>query len=59
MIQTFDKTGSNYSNPRILTIFNRHFHILEAQLEILLKKLYDLGGDDEIIPYIKGFYEAN
>ena len=49
----------NRENRRTLIKLEREFKSLKNELNQLLRKLFDLGKDDLLIPQIKKIYEAN
>ncbi|MCK5027057.1 MAG: N-6 DNA methylase [Candidatus Pacebacteria bacterium] len=59
LIQKQGKIDQNHNNKRALTKLNREFESLKTDLCELLKKLFNLGNDDLLIPLIKEMYEAN
>ncbi|MBA3016983.1 MAG: N-6 DNA methylase [Desulfobacteraceae bacterium] len=59
LIQKQGKIDKNHNNKRALTRLHREFESLKNDLSELLKKLFDLGNDDLLIPLIKEMYEAN
>ncbi|MFZ2653286.1 MAG: hypothetical protein WAX69_00070, partial [Victivallales bacterium] len=48
-----------HGDKRTLTRLNREFEFLKKEINELLKKLFDLGSGDPLIPLIKEMYEAN
>ena len=59
LIQTQSDIDKKQGDKRSLIKLNRQFNILNKSIDAKLKKLYDLGDDDRIIPLIKDLYEAN
>ena len=59
LISIFDKIDANAGNKRVLTPLQNQFAREKENLEKLLAKLYNLGNDDLLIPFIKELYEAN
>ena len=49
----------NVNNKRVLTPLQRMFKREKEALDQLLNRLYNLGVDDSLIPYIKDLYEAH
>jgi len=59
LIKIQDQIDANIGNKRTLTPLQRQFEKEKLSLANQLAKLYDLGGDDSLIPLIKELYEAN
>lgn len=49
----------NVSSERILIPLHREFNSLKADLDALLKQLYQLNNDDRLIPLISQIYATN
>ncbi|MCU4604840.1 Eco57I restriction-modification methylase domain-containing protein [Acinetobacter ursingii] len=59
LIEIYDKIDVNVNNKRVLTPLQRMFKREKEALDQLLNRLYNLGVDDSLIPYIKDLYEAH
>lgn len=59
LIQTNGLITENSGNKRVKIPFVRKFEGLEVQLNTALKKLYNLGEDDNLIPLISKIYATN
>ncbi|MFA5501867.1 MAG: Eco57I restriction-modification methylase domain-containing protein [Sulfurovaceae bacterium] len=59
LISIYTQIDANIGNKRVLIPLQSQFAREKANLEKLLAKLYDLGNDDSLIPFIKELYEAN
>ncbi len=59
LINIQDQIDLNIGNKRTLTPLQGQFIREKINLEKLLAKLFDLGEDDLLIPFIKDLYEAN
>jgi hypothetical protein len=59
LIAKQDEIDQSSTNPRKLVPLTREFSQLKSKLDNLLRELFSLGSDDELIPLIKEMYEAN
>ncbi|WP_306349944.1 Eco57I restriction-modification methylase domain-containing protein [Flavobacterium sp. '19STA2R22 D10 B1'] len=59
LIEIQQKVDSNVGNKRLQTPLLGQFERTKAIMDDLLKKLYNLGADDSLIPTIKDLYEIN
>lgn len=59
LIQLQENIDENQNNNRRLTPFQRRFSQKKAELDNLLKELYNLGEDDILIPKINESYGAD
>lgn len=59
LISINDQIDSNAGNKRVLAPLQGQFEREKVHLDTLLAELYNLGGDDSLIPLIKELYEAN
>jgi hypothetical protein len=59
LISLQDEIDVNLGNNRVLIQLNRAFALKKKCLDELLKKLFNLGDDDSLIPEIKKIYETN
>jgi len=59
LIEIQQKVDTNVGNKRLQTPLIGQFERTKAIMDDLLKKLYNLGADDSLIPTIKDLYEIN
>ena len=56
IIEEFTKMDKNKLNPRVFKTSERIYKKLVKDMDVLLKELYNLGDEDELIPIISEVY---
>lgn len=59
LINITDKIQNNLSDDRQRVVFEREFNVKKLELDELLKQLYCLREDDDLIPLISKLYASN